>query len=46
MAGGGYTLAVVQVFARFDGERDHVEGDYILVMFENQTWLILGGAAL
>lgn len=43
MAGGGYTLAAVQVSARFDGERDHVEGDYILVMFENQTWPILGG---
>jgi hypothetical protein len=43
MAGGGYRLAAFQVAARFDGEQDHVEGDYILVMFENQTWPILGG---
>jgi len=43
MAGGGYRLAAVQVSASFDGEKDQVEGDYILVMFENQTWPILGG---
>src|SRR4030065_1413064 len=33
MAGGGYRLASFQVSARFDGKQDHVEGDYILVMF-------------
>ena len=43
MAGAGYRLAAFQVAARFDGEQDHVKGDYILVMFENQTWPILGG---
>jgi acetoacetate decarboxylase len=43
MAGAGYRLAAFQVAARFDGEQDHVEGDLILVMFENQTWPILGG---
>jgi acetoacetate decarboxylase len=43
MAGGGYRLATFQVAARFDGDEDHVEGDYILVMFENQTWPIIGG---
>jgi acetoacetate decarboxylase len=43
MAGGGYRLAAVQVEARFDGEQDHVFGDYILVMFESQTWPIIGG---
>lgn len=43
MAGGGYRIATVQVTARFDGEHDHVEGDYILVMFEDQTWPIIGG---
>jgi acetoacetate decarboxylase len=43
MAGGGYRLAAFQLAARFDGDRDHVEGDYILVMFENQTWPIIGG---
>lgn len=43
MAGGGYRLVAVQVSARFDGKQDHLEGDYILVMFENQTWPIIGG---
>jgi acetoacetate decarboxylase len=33
----------VQVAARFDGESDHLEGDYILVMFEDQTWPIIAG---
>jgi acetoacetate decarboxylase len=37
MAGGGYRPAAVQESARFDGSRDHVEGDYILVMFENHV---------
>jgi acetoacetate decarboxylase len=43
MAGGGYRQATFQVSARFDGRQDHVEGDYILVMFENHTWPIIGG---
>lgn len=43
MAGAGYWTATVQVAARFDGEEDHVEGDYILVMFENKTYPILCG---
>jgi acetoacetate decarboxylase len=43
MAGGGYRIATMQVAARFDGEHDHIEGDYILVMFEDQTWPIIGG---
>jgi acetoacetate decarboxylase len=43
MAGRGYRLATFQVSARFDGRQDHVEGDYILVMFENHTWPIIGG---
>lgn len=43
MAGGGYRLAAFEVSARFDGKQDHVEGDYILVMFENQTRPIIGG---
>jgi acetoacetate decarboxylase len=38
MAGGGYALAAVQVSARFTGAQDDVEGDYNLVMFENQAW--------
>lgn len=43
MAGGGYRLAAFQVAVRFEGEEDRTEGDLILVMFENQTWPILGG---
>jgi len=43
MQGGGYRLAAVMVSARFDGQQDHVEGDYIVVMFENETWPIIGG---
>lgn len=43
MAGGGYRMATVQVAARFDGEHDRVEGDYILVMFEDKTFPIIGG---
>jgi acetoacetate decarboxylase len=43
MAGGGYRVATAQVAARYDGEQDHVEGDYVLVMFEDQTWPIIGG---
>jgi acetoacetate decarboxylase len=43
MAGGGYNLATVQVRARFDGLEDHVEGDYVLIMFENETMPIIGG---
>lgn len=46
MAGGGYRLATVQVAARFDGEVDHVDGDYILVMFEDHTIPIIGGREL
>ena len=41
--GGSYALASVMVSARFDGTRDHVEGNYILVMFENETWPIVTG---
>lgn len=43
MAGGGYRLATFQVAVTFDGEEDHIKGDLILVMLENQTWPILGG---
>jgi len=43
MSGGGYRLAAFQISARFDGKHDHVEGDYIVVMLENNTWPIIGG---
>jgi acetoacetate decarboxylase len=43
MADRGYNIAAVQVAARFDGEKDHVEGDYVLVMFETDAIPITGG---
>lgn len=43
MAGRGYRLASVMVAARFDGEEDHVEGDYVLVMCEDDTLPIISG---
>jgi acetoacetate decarboxylase len=43
MAGAGYRMVTFQVAARFDGEQDHVEGDYILGVFEDRTWPILCG---
>ena len=43
MAGGGYCIATVLVAARFDGEKDHVEGDYVLVMCEDDTLPIISG---
>ena len=43
MAGGGYRIATILLSARFDGKQDHIEGDYIVVMFENDTWPIIGG---
>lgn len=43
LAGNGYALATFQISAKFDGEEDQIKGDYIPVMFENQTLPILGG---
>lgn len=43
MAGGEFRTAAFQVEARFDGDQDHVTGDYIVAMFENHTWPIIGG---
>lgn len=43
MAGGEFRTAAFLAEARFDGEKDHVIGDYILAMFENHTWPIIGG---
>ena len=39
----GYKVASVTVAARFDGAHDHLEGDHVLVMFENSTICIIGG---
>lgn len=46
MAGRGYRIATVSIAARFDGTQDHVEGDYVLVMFEDDTLPILTGREL
>lgn len=43
MAGGGYRLAAVSVAAQFDGETGHLDGDYVLVMPENNTLPIITG---
>jgi len=43
LAGGTYHVATCQIAARFDGQKDHIDGDYMVVMFENVTAPILGG---
>lgn len=43
LAGRGYRIAQVSVGARFDGEQDHVEGDYALVMCEDDATAIITG---
>jgi acetoacetate decarboxylase len=43
LAGKGYSLATFQISAKFQGEENQIEGDYIVIMFENQTMPILGG---
>jgi acetoacetate decarboxylase len=43
MAGRGYRIALMSVKAAFNGLQDHEEGDYILAIFENDTFPILLG---
>jgi len=43
LAGRGYRIATVSVGARFDGEQDHVEGDYALVMYEDDAIAVILG---
>jgi len=43
MAGGSYNLVAVNVPVRFDGESDHVEGGFSLVVWESKTTPILPG---
>ncbi len=43
MAGGGYRFAAITIAAEFDGEAGHLEGDYVLVMPENDTLPIITG---
>ena len=46
MAGSGYNLVNVSVPVRFSGEHDRIEGDLVLVMWENRTTPILMGRDL
>ncbi len=46
LAGNGYNLVSVTAGARFDGEKDQLEGSYCLVMWENLTDPILTGREL
>ena len=43
MPSGGYNIAAILVQAQYDGNHDHVQGDYPLVMFENDTIPIIMG---
>jgi acetoacetate decarboxylase len=43
MAGSAYNLVQIGVPARFQGRRDRVEGQFVLVIWENKTIPILGG---
>jgi acetoacetate decarboxylase len=43
MGGRGYRETSIQVAAQFDGEKDRVEGDYVLVMFLDDTIPIISG---
>ncbi|MFX1563814.1 MAG: acetoacetate decarboxylase family protein [Promethearchaeota archaeon] len=46
MAGQGYNVASVRVAARFDGKKDHVDGDYYLILFEDHGLPIVTGREL
>ena len=43
MAGGGYNLVRVNAAARFNGKRDKAEGNFSLVMWENEFIPIMMG---
>ena len=43
IAGNGYAMTTFQISSKFNGEVHQIAGDYIPVMFENQTMPILGG---
>lgn len=43
MAGSSYNLVQVSAPVRFDGARDRVEAEYVLVIWENKTTPILTG---
>lgn len=43
LAGRGYRIGTVMLAARFDGENEQLQGNYILVMFEDSVWGIVTG---
>lgn len=43
LVGGGYQLAAITIAAQVDGERGHLDRDYVLIMPENSTLPILSG---
>jgi hypothetical protein len=46
LAGGGYNVVSVDVAARFDGEQDHLEGDYALMQWESLSAPVIAGREL
>jgi len=46
LAGGGYNVVSVDVSARFDGEQDHLEGDYALMQWESHSAPVTAGREL
>lgn len=43
MAGGGYNIVNISIPVRFNGKRDRIEGEFGLVVWENNTVPIIGG---
>lgn len=43
MGGGAYNIVNISVPARFNGKRDKIEGEFSLVVWENNTVPIIGG---
>ncbi|NIQ32921.1 MAG: acetoacetate decarboxylase, partial [Nitrososphaeria archaeon] len=43
LLGRGYNVVIVLLAAKFLGEKDNLEGDYALVIFENETHPIVTG---
>lgn len=46
MAGNGYRIFSIAVLVKYDGEEDHLVGNYILTMFEDATMPIITGREL
>ena len=46
LAGGGYNLMGINLAAAFAGIEDHVSGEFVLVMWENQVNPIIRGREL